>query len=42
MLQDSSEERIQAYKEARILANRIIRSQKRLAENKAIENIESY
>ncbi|KAL4141519.1 hypothetical protein QTP88_004148 [Uroleucon formosanum] len=42
MLQDASEERIQAYKDARILANRIIRRQKRLAEKKAIEDIESY
>lgn len=42
MLQDANEERIQAYKKARILANRIIRRQKRLAEKKAIEDIESY
>uniref|UniRef100_A0A2S2NGN5 Transposon TX1 uncharacterized protein n=1 Tax=Schizaphis graminum TaxID=13262 RepID=A0A2S2NGN5_SCHGA len=42
MLQDASEERIQAYKVARILANRIIRRQKRLAEKKAIKDIESY
>jgi hypothetical protein len=42
VLRDASEERIQAYKEARILANRIIRRQKRLAEKKTIEDIESY
>lgn len=42
MLQDASEERIQTYKEARNLANSIVRRQKRLAEKKAIEDIENY
>jgi len=37
-----SEERIQTYQEARNLSNRIVRRQKRLAEKKAIENIENY
>ncbi|KAL5235174.1 hypothetical protein ACI65C_002584 [Semiaphis heraclei] len=42
MLQDTSEERIQTYKEAKNLANSILRCQKRLAEMKAIEDIENY
>jgi len=42
ILQDASKERIQAYKEAKNLANSTIRRQKRLAERKAIEDIESY
>lgn len=36
MLQDGTEENIQAFKEARNLANRTVRHQKRLAEKKAI------
>jgi len=42
MLQDAKEERIQIYKEARNLASSIVRRQKRLAEKKAIEDIENY
>jgi len=42
MLQDTSEERIQTYKEARNLANSILRRQKKLAEKKAIEDTENY
>lgn len=42
MLQDGTEEIIQAFKEARNLANRTVRRQKRLAEKKAIEDIEIY
>jgi len=42
MLQNAREEKIQTYKETRNLANSIVRCQKRLAEKKAIEDIENY
>jgi len=42
MLQDTRGEKIQTYKEARNLANSIVRRQKRLAEKKAIEDIKNY
>jgi len=42
MLQDETEESIQAYKETRNLGNSVLRRQKRLAEKKAIEDIENY
>jgi len=42
MLQDAREENTRTYKEARNLANSILRRQKRLAEKKAIEDIKNY
>lgn len=42
MLHDETEENIQANKEARNVANCVVRRQKGLAEKKAIEDIENY
>jgi cytochrome c553 len=42
MLHNETEENIQAFKKSKNLANSVMSRQKRLAENKAIEDIENY
>lgn len=41
MLQDETEEYIQVFKEARNLANSVVRCQNRLTKKKAVEDIEN-